>query len=189
MYWNIFIWSVYLLKCVEGGSTMSLNMPPNILPLREPLAEKLWAGDQATDGVTYTQTHTQTAWRTHRHHVTPFKAHPTTPTNLEANSVSLCIKLLMANQDCAFIVYSSHQSLISMVRIFGGSEHLEHTVKVHLRYSFFLLLPLKEMQSFAFWKKGGKFSLAPSKGRKICLPIPWVHLLMPRNKVTAYTSP
>lgn len=84
--------------CVEWGSTMSLNMPPNNLPLRELLAEKLWAVDQATDGVIHTYAHTQTAWRTHTAGTIwlPLKLTPTPSNHKQADSMSLCAKLCIS---------------------------------------------------------------------------------------------
>lgn len=55
-------------------------MPHNNLPTRDPLAEKFWAVDQATDGVTHAHAHAHanSLKDIHcRHHMTPSKSHST----------------------------------------------------------------------------------------------------------------
>lgn len=136
-----------LLVCVEQGSTVSLNMPPNNLPLREPLAEKLWASDQATDGVTHTYTHMQTAWRTHTAGTIwlPLKLTPPPLNHKQTKRPTVWAFVL----NSAPIIYNhftrpilSELSVISQFPL-CESGHMEQTLKLtHLTLSFCLLFPL-----------------------------------------------
>lgn len=94
--------------------------------------QKNWAGDQIAPYTQNKHTFTQPAWRIHTHHghhMTTSKAHPTTerPTvrGCARNSYLKGIRINLANIEEASIISHTFKSLISIVRRFTGSQHLE----------------------------------------------------------------
>lgn len=108
--------------------------------------QKNWAGDQIAPYTQNKHTFTQPAWRIHTHHghhMTTSKAHPTTerPTvrGCARNSYLKGIRINLANIEEASIISHTFKSLISIVRRFTGSQHLESKSTSFLTCFFFTL--------------------------------------------------